>query len=254
MSEPTRRPLILLSNDDGIEARGIRELHDGLRGLGRIRVVAPAVDRSAASHSFSLRKPIKVRRLRPGWYAVHGTPTDCLLIAHYGIFKRRIDLVVSGINDSPNLGDDVLYSGTVAAAIEGAMLGMPAVALSYTEAGRNRDVAMRLLRRLVPMLLGGLLPPKTLLNVNIPATDVVRGVRITSLGHRIYQDMAIRRDLPDGGVSYTIDGEMSFAETSGSDFEAVYSGYVSVTPLQLDMTHHRDLTRLRRAFRDFEVD
>lgn len=253
MSEPIRRPLILLSNDDGIEARGIRELYDGLRGLGRVRVVAPAVDRSAASHSFSLRKPIKVQKLRPGWHAVHGTPTDCLLIAHYGIFKRRIDLVVSGINDSPNLGDDVLYSGTVAAAIEGAMLGMPAVALSYVEAGRNRDVAMRLLRRLVPMLLDGLLPQKTLLNVNIPATDVVKGVKVTSLGHRIYQDMAIRRDLPDGGISYTIDGEMSFAETTGSDFEAVHAGYVSVTPLQLDMTHHRNLTRLRRAFRELDA-
>lgn len=242
----------MLSNDDGIEAAGLRELHAGLRGAGRCWVVAPAVNQSASSHSFSLRKPIKVWRLRPRWYAVHGTPTDCLLIAHYGILRRKVDIVVSGINDSPNLGDDVLYSGTVAAAIEGAMLGMPALAVSYLENGRNREAALAFLRRLLPMLDDGLLPPKTLLNVNIPAGDEVRGVRVTTLGRRIYQDMAIRENLPDGGISYTIDGEMSFAEEAGSDFEAVYSGYISVTPLQLDMTHHRDITRLQRALRELD--
>jgi 5'-nucleotidase len=250
---PTRRPLILLSNDDGIEAQGIRDLYDGLKGMGRVHVVAPAVDQSAASHSFSLRKPIRVWRLRPRWFAVHGTPTDCLLISHHGILKREIDLVFSGINDSPNLGDDVLYSGTVAAAIEGAMLGMPSVAVSYVEPGRNRALAIRLLRRLVPMLLDGLLPEKSLLNINIPATDRIRGVRVTRLGRRIYKDMAIRKELPDGGITWTIDGEMSFAETAGSDFEAVYSGYVSVTPLHLDMTNHTDISRLHRALSDVEL-
>jgi 5'-nucleotidase len=247
------RPLIVLSNDDGVAAAGLRALHDGLRGLGRIRVVAPAVNQSASSHSFSLRKPIRVRRLRPRWYAVDGTPTDCLLIAHYGIFRRRIDLVVSGINDSPNLGDDVLYSGTVAAAIEGAMLGMPSVAVSYLEVGSNREAAVAFLRQLLPMMSRGLLPPKTLLNINIPAGDGVRGVRVTSLGRRIYQDMAVKQAMPDGSASYTIDGEMSFAETEGSDFEAAYSGWISVTPLQLDMTHHRDITRLRQAFRGLKI-
>jgi 5'-nucleotidase len=253
VKQRSTRPLIVLSNDDGIEAEGIRDLHAGLRGLGRVYVVAPAVNQSAASHSFSLRKPIRVWKLRPRWFAVHGTPTDCLLISHYGILKRKIDLVFSGINDSPNLGDDVLYSGTVAAAIEGAMLGMPAVALSYLEAGKNRAAALALVRRLVPLLLAGLLPPKTLLNVNIPAGPV-RGVRVTHLGRRIYKDMAIREELPDGGVSYTIDGEMSFDESEGSDFEAVYAGFVSVTPMQLDMTHHRDITRLRKALAGLELD
>jgi len=240
------RPLILLSNDDGIEAPGIKDLYDSIRRLGRVYVVAPAVNQSASSHSFSLRKPIKVWRLRPRWFAVHGTPTDCLLISHHGILKRSIDLVLSGINDSPNLGDDVLYSGTVAAAIEGAMLGMPSVAVSYLESGRNRSVAQKLIAGLVPLLLGGLLPAKTLLNINIPAGEV-KGIKVTRLGRRIYRDMAIKSCLPDGGISYTIDGEMSFAETSGSDFEAVYSGYVSVTPLHLDMTHHRDIRRLQQA-------
>ncbi len=242
------RPLILITNDDGIEARGLRELYDSLRGLGRRVVVAPAVDQSAASHSFSLRKPIRVWRLRPGWFAVHGTPTDSVLISHHGILRGQIDLVVSGINDSPNLGDDVLYSGTVAAAIEGAMLGIPAVAISYLKAGENRQALNAFLRALVPLLLNGVLPRKTLLNVNIPELPV-RGVRVTRLGRRIYRDMALKQSLPDGGVSYTIDGEMGFARSRGSDFEAVYSGYISVTPLHLDMTHHSEVSRLERAFR-----
>lgn len=249
----SRKPLILLSNDDGIEARGIHDLYDGLKGLGRVHVVAPAVDQSASSHSFSLRKPIRVWRLRPRWFAVHGTPTDCLLISHHGILKREIDLVLSGINDSPNLGDDVLYSGTVAAAIEGAMLGMPSVAVSYVESGRNRAPAIKLLRRLVPMLLDGLLPEKSLLNINIPATERVRGVRVTRLGRRVYKDMAIRKELPDGGITWTIDGEMSFAETAGSDFEAVFSGCISVTPLHLDMTNHTDISRLQKALSGVEL-
>jgi 5'-nucleotidase len=241
------KPLILLTNDDGIEAQGMKDLHEGLKGLGRIWVVAPAVNQSAASHSFTLRKPIRVWRLRPRWLAVHGTPTDCVLVSHHGILKRGIDLVFSGINDSPNLGDDVLYSGTVAAAIEGTMLGMPSVAVSYLQAGENRDVALRFLRWLVPMLLDGILPTKSLLNVNIPAGDV-RGVKVTRLGRRIYRDMAIRGRLPDGGISWTIDGEMAFEGTEGTDFEAVYSGYISVTPLHLDMTHHGEIERLQKAF------
>jgi 5'-nucleotidase len=247
------RPLVLLTNDDGIEAPGIKDLHDGLKGLGRVWVVAPAVNLSASSHSFTLRKPIKVWRLRPRWLAVHGTPTDCVLISHHGILKREIDLVFSGINDSPNLGDDVLYSGTVAAAIEGTMLGMPSVAVSYLKTGENRDVAVRFLRQLVPLLLDGFLPTKTLLNVNIPAGDV-KGVKVTRLGKRIYKDMAIKGTLPDGGISWTIDGEMAFEGTEGTDFEAAYSGYISVTPLHLDMTHHVEIERLQKPFSNLKLD
>lgn len=238
-------PLILLSNDDGIAAPGLRDLYSAVRGLGRVWVVAPAKNQSAASHSFSLRQPLRVDRIRPRWLAVHGTPTDCLLVSHHGILKRSINLVFSGINDSPNLGDDVLYSGTVAAAIEGTMLGMPSVALSYLESGKNRDAAVALVRKLVPLLLKGLLPKKTLLNVNVPA-GVINGVRVTTLGHRIYRDMAIRGALPDGAASWTIDGEMDYAVEPGSDFEAVYSGFISVTPLHLDMTHHSEIARLQR--------
>jgi 5'-nucleotidase len=141
----------------------------------------------------------------------------------------------------------VLYSGTVAAAIEGTMLGMPSVAVSYIAAGKNRDVAFRFLRWLVPLLLDGILPPKTLLNVNIPSGQI-KGVKVTRLGKRIYKDMAIEGTLPDGGISWTIDGEMAFEDDEGTDFEAVYSGYISVTPLHLDMTHHTEIECLQKAF------
>ena len=246
MPKRTTKPLVLLTNDDGIEAPGLKDLHDGLKTLGRVWVVAPAVNQSASSHSFSLRKPIKVWRLRPRWLAVYGTPTDCLLISHHGILKREINLVVSGINDSPNLGDDVLYSGTVAAAIEGTMLGIPSVAISYLESGKNRAAAIKLLRGLVPLLLDGILPRKTLLNINVPA-GAIKGIRVTRLGKRIYRDMAIKGTLPDGGISWTIDGEMGFDEVAGSDFEAIYTGYVSITPLHLDMTDHEEIARLQDA-------
>jgi 5'-nucleotidase len=252
MSTKKAKPLILLTNDDGVEAQGIKDLRAGLSGLGRIWVVAPAMNQSAASHSFSLRKPMRVKRLRPRWLAVHGTPTDCVLISHHGILKREIDLVFSGINDSPNLGDDVLYSGTVAAAIEGAMLGMPAVAMSYIESGENKPVALKLVRGLVPLLLNGLLPRKALLNINIPVGEV-KGIRVTRLGKRIYRDMAIKGKLPDGEVSWTIDGELAFEDSAGSDFEAIHSGYVSITPLHLDMTHHGEIARLRKAFADLAI-
>lgn len=248
ISAPMSKPLIVLTNDDGIDAPGLKDLFAATRGLGRRFVVAPATNQSAASHSFSLRKPIIVQRRRPGWLAIAGTPTDCVLIAHHGIFKRSIDLVISGINDSPNLGDDVLYSGTVAAAIEAALLGIPALALSYLRAGENLPALTRLLRALIPLLLNGLLPKKCLLNINIPAGEI-RGIRVTRLGHRIYRDMAIKKRLPDGGLCYTIDGEMDFKATRGSDFEAVYNGFISVTPLHLDMTHHYEVRRLERAFR-----
>uniref|UniRef100_A0A7V3V065 5'-nucleotidase SurE n=1 Tax=candidate division WOR-3 bacterium TaxID=2052148 RepID=A0A7V3V065_UNCW3 len=242
------RPLIVLTNDDGIDAPGLRDLHTATRGLGKRFVVAPVVNQSAASHSFSLRRPIQVERCKPGWYAVYGTPTDCVLISHHGIFRRKIDIVISGINDSPNLGDDVLYSGTVAAAIEAALLGIPAIALSYLVPGVNFEPARSLLHSLVPLLLNGILPKKCLLNINIPAGSF-KGVKVSRLGHRIYKDMAIKSQLPDGRVCWTIDGEMGFKESPGSDFEAVHSGYISVTPLHLDMTHHSEVRRLERTFK-----
>lgn len=238
---------ILLTNDDGVNAPGLRLLYDGVQDLGNVFVIAPATNQSASSHSFSLRKPLAVKEVRPQWYSVAGTPTDCVLISHHGILHRSIDLLISGINDGPNLGDDVLYSGTVAAAIEGTMLGFPSLAVSFEKDGVNIEPALALVRKLALRLLRRPLPRKTLLNINIPGRPFT-GVKITRLGKRIYRDMAVRREKPDGEVTYSIDGEMDYKLHRGSDFEAMAQGRISITPLHLDMTHYRELRRFRREF------
>jgi len=241
---------ILITNDDGINAPGLDTLYQAVKDIGKVYVVAPATDQSAASHSFTLRKPIKICNIKNRWFSVEGTPTDCVLIAHHAIIKKSIDLIISGINNSPNLGDDVLYSGTVAAAIEGAILGIPAMAVSYLKEGINAELAIRLISNLASHLLKYGLPKKTLLNINIPSVEI-KGIKVTGLGKRIYNDMAIKIKGPSNEVTYTIDGEMGFEPKRGSDFEAVYEGYFSITPLHLDMTHYRELARFRKIFNKF---
>ena len=240
-----RGKVILLTNDDGIDAPGLALLHRGVHDLGEVHVIAPANNQSAASHSFTLRRPMVVREVRPRWISVRGTPTDCVLISHHALLGRSIDLLISGINDGPNLGDDVLYSGTVAAAIEGTLLGIPSMAVSFETPGVNAESAVAVVRELADRLFKRPLPPKTLLNINIPAGPD-SGVKITRLGKRIYHDMAIRRQAPDGEVTYTIEGELDCKLHRGSDFEAVSRGWISITPLHLDMTSYRQLRRLRR--------
>jgi 5'-nucleotidase len=252
MPRTKRRKIILLTNDDGIDAPGLALLHNGVKDLGDVYVIAPATNRSAASHSFTLRRPMVVRELKPRWIAVSGTPTDCVLISHHALLGKSIDLLISGINDGPNLGDDVLYSGTVAAAIEGTMLGFPSIAVSFEKSGVNADAAISLVRQLALRLLRKRLPRKTLLNINIPARPV-SGIKITRLGTRIYRDMAIRNQTPTGEVTYMIDGEMDCELHRGSDFEAVHEGRISITPLHLDMTHYRELSRFRREFAGLRV-
>jgi 5'-nucleotidase len=240
-----RARTILLTNDDGINAPGLKTLYNGVKDLGRVYVIAPATNQSASSHSFSLRKPIPVRQVRPHWFAVHGTPTDCVLISHHALLNKSIDLLISGINDGPNLGDDVLYSGTVAAAIEGTLLGFPSIAVSYEKPARNKAAAIAIVRKLALRLLRKPLPKKTLLNVNIPCRPIT-GVKVTRLGKRIYQDMAVRVKAPNGETCYQIDGKMDFKIHRGTDFEAIHQGRISITPLHLDMTNHRELRRFRR--------
>lgn len=238
---------ILLTNDDGINALGLQTLYQAVKDIGKVYVVAPATDQSAASHSFTLRKPIKICRIKKRFFSVVGTPTDCVLIAYHGILRKSLDLIISGINDGPNLGDDVLYSGTVAAAIEGAILGVPAIAISYLEDGVNAKPAAKIIRNLANYLLKFGLPKKTLLNINIPAIPI-KGIKITGLGKRIYQDMAIKIKGPNNEITYTLDGEMAFESKPGTDFEAVYNGYLSITPLHLDMTHYQELARFQKIF------
>ncbi len=241
------QPKILLTNDDGIYADGLKTLESAVKGLGEIYVVAPKENQSASSHSFTLRKPIKIKQIKKNWHSVAGTPTDCVLAAHHGLFNKSLNLVISGINDSPNMGDDVLYSGTVAAAIEGTILGIPSIAISYRQNKKNVVVAKKLVRIIAQKLLKYGLPSKTLLNINIP-TGKIRGIKITRMGKRIYKDMAILNNHPNGEVSYILDGDLSWEIEDGTDFEAVEDNYISFTPLHLDMTNYRALAHFQKKF------
>ncbi|HTY94455.1 MAG TPA: 5'/3'-nucleotidase SurE [Steroidobacteraceae bacterium] len=236
---------ILVSNDDGYRADGIRALVDGLRDLGQVTVVAPDRNRSGASNSLTLEVPLRVQEIEPNVYCVlGGTPTDCVHLAISGFFSYRHDMVVSGINDGANLGDDVLYSGTVAAAMEGRSLGLPALAVSLCtgeHGGRHFATAARVARMLVAQLLQHPLERATILNVNIPDLpfDELRGLRATRLGLRHPAENVIEARDQRNRVVYWIGPPGAGADAGeGTDFHAVAQGFVSVTPLQIDLTRH----------------
>lgn len=237
---------VLISNDDGYRAPGIRALQGALSPLVDTVVVAPDRNRSGASNSLTLEQPVRVWQDAPDVYFTNGTPTDCVHLAVTGgLLDCELDMVVSGINHGPNLGDDVLYSGTVAAAMEGRFLGLPAVAFSL--ASHRPDamptaahVAATLMRRLMDTPL----PADTILNVNIPAVPLsqLRGFRATRLGHRHKAEPAVRAEDPRGETIYWIGPagpEQDAGE--GTDFHALANGWVSVTPLQIDLTRHSAL-------------
>ncbi len=230
-------PLILVSNDDGVHSAGIAALAEALRDLGQVVVVAPDRERSAVSHSLTLHRPLRVEEIGPGRYAVDGTPTDCVNLGVNGILPRRPALVVSGINKGANLGDDVTYSGTVSAAMEGTLLGLPAFAVSLLGRGDFRfEVAARFARRLAAWVLERGLPSDTLLNVNIPAPldgAPIRGFALTKVD-------------PRGKKYYWIGGdELAFEDAEGTDFHAVSHGLISVTPIHLDLTNYKSFDALR---------
>ena len=233
---------ILLSNDDGVYAPGLGALASALEPLGRLTVVAPDRNRSAASNSLTLDTPLRVGQLENGFYYVNGTPTDCVHLAITGLLRETPDLVVSGINSGANLGDDVHYSGTVAAAMEGRFLGRPALAVSLVSSEpRYYETAARVARLLVERMEEGVMAPDTLLNVNVPDlpwTDLT-GIRATRLGARHKAEPVVRQSDPRGRPVYWI-GEPGGAADAGADtdFAAVASGAVSVTPLKVDLTHH----------------
>jgi 5'-nucleotidase len=231
---------ILLTNDDGITAPALYLLRQELAGLGTVHIVAPDRDQSAMSHSITLHRPMRIDRPEPDVYAVDGTPTDCVVAGMHGLLKEPLDLIVSGVNRGANMGDDVFYSGTVAAAIEGAIQGLPAIALSLVTTGRaDFSYACGFARRLIEVIMKQGMPPKSLLNVNVPdrpAADI-QGVRITRLGQRRYADTLIERADPRGRAYYWIGGDVPVWERlPESDFLAVDDGYVSVTPMHLDLT------------------
>ncbi len=238
---------VLVSNDDGVDALGIKVLAEVMQALGKVTVVAPDRDRSGASNSLTLDGPIRVDELEPGRFRVNGTPTDCVHLALCGLLTDDPDIVVSGINTSANMGDDVLYSGTVAAAMEGRFLGHPAVAVSL--ASRDPDPqhyasAARAALAIVKKLVSDPLPADTILNVNVPDRPwaEIAGFEVTRLGNRHRAERCVRANDPRGRDIWWIGAAGPEQDAGpGTDFDAVRRGYISITPLQVDLTRYTAL-------------
>ncbi|MGB2681012.1 MAG: 5'/3'-nucleotidase SurE [Candidatus Competibacter sp.] len=239
---------ILISNDDGYQSPGLLRLAAALSELAEITVVAPDRDRSGASNSLSLKNPLYVTRHDNGFYSVEGTPTDCVHVAITGLLQQEPDMVVSGINHGANLGDDVIYSGTVAAAMQGRFLGLPAIAISQAAPQpEHLDTAARVAVWLVRRLRERTLPPDTILNVNVPDLpwEQLAGFEATRLGHRHKAEPVIKTTDPRGRPIYWVGPSGPEQDAGpGTDFHALRARHVSVTPLQVDLTRHAALSSI----------
>ena len=238
--------IILLSNDDGIHSEGIVALERSLALLAEVYTVAPEREQTSMSHALTLHRPLRVREISANRLAIDGTPTDCVKLALTGLLPVRPDLIVSGINQGPNLGDDIIYSGTVSAALEGALLGLPAIAVSLVTFERFEfKIAAEFTAALVERVQQQGMPREMLLNVNVPALakEQIKGWRFTRQGKRHYSENIVERVDPRGKKYYWIGGDdLGFAKDDGTDCMAVHEGYISVTPLQIDMTDHKSLS------------
>ena len=240
-------PRILVTNDDGIYSEGLRKLADVCREFADVTVVAPDREQSAASHALTLNRPLRLLEIQPAHWIVDGTPTDCVNLGVLKLMKdARPDLVVSGINFGPNLGDDVTYSGTISAAFEGALLNVPSIAFSaLVGQDFSFDRCAALAGELARLTLQRAHDPRIVLNVNFPLGEF-RGVKVVRLGRRIYSEGVIERLDPRGRKYYWIGGEPPvWHPGEGTDFDAVQNGYVSITPLHLDLTHHASIPELK---------
>ncbi|PSF05334.1 5'/3'-nucleotidase SurE [Marinobacter fuscus] len=247
---------ILLSNDDGVHSPGLVALYEGLEGFGALEVVAPDRDHSGASNALTLNRPLTVEQHPNGFQSVDGTPTDCVHLAVNGLFDAPFDRVVSGINTHANLGDDIIYSGTVAAATEGRHLGLPAIAVSLVNEGRGHyDTAARVVRLLLENKRALSVGPLSILNVNVPDRPwgELRGIQVTRLGHRERAEGAVPMTCPRGKKRYWIGaaGEGDDAG-EGTDFHAVREGYVSITPVHIDMTRYEALSGLQEWVQELD--
>lgn len=242
------KPRILISNDDGYFSEGIQALYEALIPIGEVTVVAPDTERSGASNSLTLDRPLKVRQAANGFYYVNGTPTDCVHMAVTGLLMDLPDLIVSGVNHGSNMGDDTLYSGTVAAATEGFLLGIPALAVSSeARSGKPLWEAAEQASFLVRQLLAHPIPQSILINMNVPncAKSEMKGFKVTRLGRRHKAEPVIPAKNPRGETIYWVGAAGQEADAGpGTDFDAVKNYWVSLTPLQIDLTHHAQLAQL----------
>ncbi len=238
---------ILLSNDDGYHAEGIQALAVELRKFAQVTIVAPDRNRSAASSSLTLIEPLRPRRLENGDYCINGTPADCVHLALNGFLSGRVDLVVSGINEGVNLGDDIIYSGTVAAALEGRYLDLPAIAVSL-DGRQHFETAARVISDLIPKLHSGLLNHREILNINVPDIpyEQIKGYKVCYLGYRSSATEVIKQTDPRGESVYWI-GAVGLPEQDreGTDFYAIKQGYVTITPIKPDMTAYASMQSLQ---------
>lgn len=242
--------LILVTNDDGFFSRGIQTLADALQELGDAYIVAPDRDRSAVSHALTMHRPLRVDLIKEKIYSVNGTPTDCVVLGVKKLLPRQPDLIVSGINKGANLGEDITYSGTVSAAIEGTILGVASFAISLVgERPFRYETAVPYALKIARFILEKGLPPDTLLNVNVPNKPLseIQGIRVTRQGKRSYENSLHEIFSPWGEKQYWIGGGViSWHKMEGTDIHAILEGYVSVTPLHIDLTNHQVLDYLKK--------
>jgi 5'-nucleotidase len=247
-------PLFLVTNDDGVYSPGIRALHEALAGLAESYLVAPDRERSAASHSLTIHRPLKVEKLKDRIWSVSGTPTDCVALGVGKILPERPSLIVSGINRGANLGDDITYSGTVSAAMEGTILNIPSFAVSLVVEGEGRlhfETAAGIAAEMASYILDNSLPYDTLLNVNVPNVPQkdIKGVKFTRQGKRVYDGSIKETFSPWGEMYYWIGGGMPYWEHGeDTDINAVREGYISVTPVHLDLTNYKTMDFLRERW------
>jgi len=245
--------LILLTNDDGVHSEGLLVLREHLVKTCNVCVVAPERERTCVGHAITLHKPLRIKEVSSGVYATNGAPADCVYLAIKVILKKKPDMIISGINKGPNMGQDVNYSGTVAAAKEGAFLGIPSMALSIAarEHFRFKDATL-VTHEIIKSIGDKAFPEGTFLNVNIPNMPYKKskGFMVTRLGKRIYNDEVLERTDPRGGKYYWIGGNgESYEHIRGTDFYAIERGYTSITPLGLDMTHIGSIKDYKSYFR-----
>jgi 5'-nucleotidase len=234
---------LLLTNDDGVHAAGLAALTRAFADLGDVFVLAPEREQSACGHALTLHRPLRVHDVRERWWGVNGTPSDCVNLGVLGFLPERPALIVSGVNHGSNLGDDVTYSGTVSAAMEGTLLRVPSIAVSVMDGG-DVDEAAAVARLVAMRVIVTGLPPKTFINVNVPA-GTPKGIRVTRLGHRVYSEKVVEQKDPRGRTHYWIGaGPPAWDALEGTDMGAVHEGFVSVTPLHLDLTHHGMLSQM----------